>query len=540
MTDGHLLRGGKPAVTRWRLGLTIVASLALSWVIAMEGSAAERVMGRAGRLDGTWSWRLPDTPNGLKPTQSWHATGSVPNGDIYVGGMDHATNAALYRLTHSDGALRYVGDARSASEAVHNWKPGETAEKFHTRPLWHRGKIYVATLDRSTLDDAYLSRRGFHWYGYDPARDSFTDLGASERGGTGAVHGGLVTLASDPVRNVIYGAAVPTGDIYRYDVASGLTEKLGRPSAYDRPYVYAGRVMWVDSRGRLYFTAGNPLTGTSAIYAHVYFYDPATHRFGERKDWALKEPRALEVGQCLPERAQCFFSDDQGHVYRFDDAGPSWSYLGQVETPTAKLWVWLFDVSADGRKAYLATSSWAKVANPSSLYEFDLATGRTLQLCSLADVDPELDRLNIHTGYDAWDDKGRFHFSSFSTELHRNVVVTRIDPVRLKVALGLLPALSEVRVERSTTTADGPSFVFGRTNGAGADQQVLYRLSLKKPEDARPARYGKVTIPEGALSLHVSLKDLSPDDPAAAQHGVLSVIPNGDDYTVGTERSVAF
>jgi hypothetical protein len=83
--------------------------------------------GRPEPLDGVWLWTLPDTPNGLRPTQSWHATASSSSGDIYVAGTDHKTNAALYRLDWRTGKLRLVGDARSASEAVGNWKPGETA-----------------------------------------------------------------------------------------------------------------------------------------------------------------------------------------------------------------------------------------------------------------------------------------------------------------------------------------------------------------------------------------------------------------------------
>ena len=89
-----------------------------------EGKTA---VGRPGKLDGVWLWTLPDTPNGLQPSQSWHATASSPDGDIYIGGMDHATNAALYRLKWQTGELQFVGDARSASEAAKNWMPGETA-----------------------------------------------------------------------------------------------------------------------------------------------------------------------------------------------------------------------------------------------------------------------------------------------------------------------------------------------------------------------------------------------------------------------------
>jgi hypothetical protein len=56
-------------------------------------SSPIRQAGRPGKLDGVWLWILPDTPNGLRPTQSWHAMGSSPDGDVYIAGMDHVTNA---------------------------------------------------------------------------------------------------------------------------------------------------------------------------------------------------------------------------------------------------------------------------------------------------------------------------------------------------------------------------------------------------------------------------------------------------------------
>ena len=397
---------------------------------------AEEV-GRRGKLDGIWQWILPDTPNGLRPTQSWHATASSPDGDIYIAGMDHVTNTALYRLKSREGRLQFVGDARSASEALKNWMPGETAQKFHTRPLWHRGKIFVATMDRSTMDDEYLTRRGFHWYAYDPGSNNFTDLSALEPGGSAVAHGNVVALASDPARNVVYGAGVPTGEIYRYDVARGRTDILGRPRSYDQSFVYTGRVMWVDSRGRLYFTASN--SKSPSVHSHVYYYDPETG-FGERKDWLLQDAQALEVGQCLAKEKQCFFSDDKGHVYRFDDDGPSWSYLGQIETGRPAMaqpptYIWVFHVTADATKAYTATSTSPQPSVFTSLYEFDLRTGKTQLLCNFEEMDPDLRDLHIHTGYDAWDPEGRFYFASFNGQPNQPVVLTRVDPRRLKAAL---------------------------------------------------------------------------------------------------------
>jgi hypothetical protein len=120
----------------------------------------------------------------LAPVQSWSGAGSKPDGEIFIAGMDHVHNSALYRL--HDQVLRYVGDARSASGAANNWKPEEVAEKFHTRPTWLADRVYVATLSSSTLDSSYLTKRGFHWYASDTENGRFLDLSASEPGGVGA------------------------------------------------------------------------------------------------------------------------------------------------------------------------------------------------------------------------------------------------------------------------------------------------------------------------------------------------------------------
>jgi hypothetical protein len=529
-------RSQHPWARQWKCWIAACVGVGLWWAMVSEGLAAEPVKGWAGQLDASWHWQLPDTPNGLKPTQSWHAIGSSPDGNIYIGGMDHVTNSALYRLDPLKGTIRYVGDARTASEAANNWAPGETAQKFHTRPLWYRGKVYVATMDRSELNDEYLSRRGFHWYAYDPVQDTFIDLSAAEPGGTATEHGSLVTITVDPKLNVLYGASVPTADIFRYDIAEGRTKNLGRPTAYDKKYLYSGRVMWVDSRSRLYFAAGRGGSHNPSIYSHIYYYDPLTG-FGERQDWALQEPRAIELGQCRPNGKQCFFSDDHGHIYRFDDQGPSWSYLGQAQTDPDL--IWLFHVSADGRKAYLVTSRGKNSPPQHFVYEFDLNTGTTRRLCSLADLDPKLATFTDHTGYNAWDTEGRFYFASFTPWSTENVMVTRLDPVRLKATLGLLPSLTEVTVDRAPE-ADIPHVVITRTGSTVTSQEVLYRLVVTEANGSQHEQYGTIVIPENAASIIVPLHKIWTNNSTAVERTVLSLIPNGNDYTVGSKRHIAF
>jgi hypothetical protein len=82
-----------------------------------------------------------------------------------------------------------------------------------------------------------------------------------------------------------------------------------------------------------------------------------------------------------------------------------------------------------GDKAYVATTA---SPDSASLYEFDLKSGKTLWLCTMAELDPILRNRPVHTGYDSWDPAGRFYFASFNWHTDQHVILTRVDPVRLK------------------------------------------------------------------------------------------------------------
>jgi outer membrane protein assembly factor BamB len=411
-----------------------------------------------GATEGVWYWALPDTPNGLRPTQSWSGAGSAPNGDIYVAGMDHRTNAALYRLPAGDDpgqgpgrVLAYVGDARAASEAAGNWQADETAEKFHTRPTWHRGRVYVATLDHSRLDAGHEAKRGFHWYAYDPARGRFEDLSAEEPGGVAAAHGGLAGIVADQRRDVIYGAMLPTGELYALDVAAGRTRRLGRP-AYGRAYVYAGRALWLDRAGRVYFSAGNSGSGPSlgtpydpAIFGHVRYYDPGSGRFGEMRDWQLRDQRAVDAAQCFADAGTCYLADNVGHLYRFDDdaddagaadAGPRWRYLGGIGQETRERYglTWVMHVRDDRTLAYLVTVR-------GHLFEFDLAAGQVRRAVNLRDREPAMRGRIFCYGSGAWDRGGRFYFVAFGRpDAGFRARLVAIDPTRFLAAAAGVPA----------------------------------------------------------------------------------------------------
>jgi hypothetical protein len=391
-------------------------------------------VGAAAKTRGMWYWRLPNTPNGLQPSQCWHSIGSSPSGAIYVGGMDHSTNSALYRIYR--GQVELLGDAKSAAQNANDWQPGETAQKFHTRPLWHNGNVYVATLDQSSLDDQYLYHRGFHWYRFNEELSQFTDLGV------GAEHGGLVTLVADPSKNTLYGASIPTSDLYMLDLGSNRTKHIGRPSSFERKYVYTNRFMWSNPHngGALYITAGNPDYDNQngplpqEVYGHVHGFNPDTGLFFENRNWKLVNGRALELGQCVATRNVAYFVDDLCGIYRYTYQPESFEFIGKPHLHEQHHTVWSFNVADDGKTAYIITTCGR---NRGSLFEVDLETAKASLISRLADLDPVYDTAGTHTGSDSWDLDGNFYFSSFATDsAHvQNVLITRLNPKQLKAAL---------------------------------------------------------------------------------------------------------
>lgn len=427
------LRQRLRAVLRWVP--TIPAALLAAAIGVPAANAQTVVPAIAGEVDGLWYWELPQTTNGLRPTQSWSGAASSPTGDIYVAGMDHQTNSALYRLRLN--TLSYLGDARAASTAAGNWLTNETAEKFHTHPTWLNGNVYVATLPDSNLNASYLAKRGFHWYRYTAASATFTDLSAGIGSGVAIAHGGPVSIAADPARNIIYAAINPTGQIVRFNVANRSNMVLGRP-VYGRQYVYPGRWMWVDRKGRLYFTAGNSQSAyyggeyDPAIFNHVYFYDPASG-FGQRIGWKLNDQRAIDAGQCFPSAGVCILCDNVGHIYRFNEVGPTWSYLGNIgQSDQFKYgYVWVFHVRADRTRAYLISTN-------GDFFEFNLIAKTSRWIGNVKSVAPRLQQLKFLYGHNAWDKQGRFFFAAFSDQVKTgpNVLLTAIDPDRLKATFG--------------------------------------------------------------------------------------------------------
>ena len=486
-----------------------------------------------GLLDGTSIWQLPNSPDGDRPDQCWLAVGSDADGEIYISGHDHSQNSMMYRLFQEDQTLRYIGDARTASQAVNNWENGETAEKFHTRPIHHNGQVYVATLDSSSMNNSYLNTRGFHWYGYDIESEAFSDLSANEPNGVGGDHLQIVTIQKDPVNNLLYGMTIPENKLVQYDIETGQTTVLGKPSAW-QGYFYSNRYMWVDSRGRVYISGGSSRNQwyqgeSSSVFDHIWFYDPDTG-FGELQNFPLQGPNAMEVGQWERTHERLYVSDDQGHIYRFTDANSNWEFLGRPGF-SSSLKTWIFQLSADEEKIYIGLSDGNQ---PNAIYEYDIATGTSFELLKISDLDNQAAVEDFITGYDSWDSQGSFYISNFSMYDGDNTFMLGINPVRIKVAKGILPELVQV-----TAQASDNDITVNRSGQTTANLEVLYAIKGYDSDDKPIAEtLGKVTVSAGQASITINPESLAQPESNLIVKRDFTIIPDGNDYVTGEQRIV--
>jgi hypothetical protein len=485
-------------------------------------STVGRSRGTRGVVDGVTSWIFPDTYNGLQPNQSWFSVAGSPSGTIYASACDHETNSGLYRLRPGSNTLELIGDARSASERADNWLPTETAEKFHVRPLWHKGRVYIATADYSNQDDLYLEHRGFHWYAYDEQSRRFSDLSASEPNGIGAEHISIFTTAIDTPRDILYGLGSPNSNLYQYDLAKGTTVDLGRPPELTRPYYNPGRFLWADHTGAVYFSVGNsgPLAADEpGAPKYVLSWVPG-QGFVPRTDWVLGE--MLRTGQRSLDGKRVYILDYPLRLFVFNEDDQSFKQLTQgtltdrhVSPRTKNIRVRAMNLSANEKKIYFINDT----AEVNSLWEWDFASGQPpRELTTIQAIEPQLDaRYNAFTGHDSWDNAGRFAVTGFGGEgapVTPYVHLLRIDPVRVKAALGFLPGVAEVEIRRGELR---------RTGELASELSVILEVT-----EGGTVSHRNVTVGAG-----VERVALPADLPAAAR---VRVVPDGDTYAVPEPR----
>lgn len=477
----------------------------------------------AGLVDGVTSWAPPATPAGLTPQQSWYSVGTTPSGDTYFSSADHVTNSTLYRIDIASDSCAYAGDAKAASQAANNWNSDESAQKFHIRPTYYQGRMYVATTDFSDPNAGYLNHRGFHWYAFDEAQAKFLDLSATEPNGVAVKNFQCMAMTLDEPRGTLYCLGTPNGNLYEYKIATGTTRDLGRPAEVTGQYVTVGRFMWVDEAGTVYFT----YSGYDSVFAFEL-----GGAFSAKPDWDLGGLE-LKFGQWSRDRKRCYLGDYEGRLYVFDDAANTFSLLGQASVPeaynsTEPLYVWqtrLFQISADEQKYYFMNDS---STGAYALFEFDLSSKMTTKIAELSQLDSGLPGPYLfHSAYDSWDTRGRFSYVNFNMKPENPMRVTRIDPVRVKVASGLLPELVTVEL---VSSAAGISV----TRSGATDAALPVILARRLDDAAHSMAYVNATIPVGAASLDVTPLIAAASPLPSGSSFELSVLPNGNSYVAGT------
>jgi hypothetical protein len=245
----------------------------------------------------------------------------------------------------------------------------------------------------------------------------------------------------------------------------------------------------------------------------------------------------MECGGWNREHTKWYGSDDHGHLYCFTDSGPTWTYLGTTSiNPVQK--VWTLEVSPDGDKLYVGRCDNENGLNePLAVFEFNIAAKTSRQVFTISECDATAGNRAFLTGYDSWDQAGNLYLAEFSMNDGNNVILTRFNPVKLKVVKGLLPEL--VEVSAAAGTADG-SVVVTRTGATTAALKVIYDVVGTNSAGQELKRtYGSVTIAAGAASATVTVDKAPFSGVAGLSNIVFSVAFDGDNYLAGSARSVS-
>jgi hypothetical protein len=238
----------------------------------------------------------------------------------------------------------------------------------------------------------------------------------------------------------------------------------------------------------------------------------------------------MEVGQWERTNERLYVSDDQGHIYRFTDADASWEFLGRPGF-SSSLKTWVFQLSADEEKIYIGLSDGNQ---PNAIYEYDIATGTSFELLKISDLDSQAAVENFITGYDSWDSQGSFYISNFSMYDGDNTFMLGINPVRIKVAKGILPELVQVTAQVSDN-----GITVNRSGQTTASLEVLYGIKgYDSNKNVVGETLGTITLSAGQANIVINPESLTqPQDDLIIKRD-FTIIPDGNDYVTGEQRVV--
>jgi len=189
----------------------------------------------------------------------WSAVTAAKDGRIYIGLCKHGGAGHLVQYHPATREMRVLGNM---TEVTREQALGRQPQsKIHTK-LWEGsdGRIYFATHLGNWWYHARESEAGSypggHWLAYDPQRDIIEDFGIAF-----PQLGGIITLAMDSKRDLLYGMTFPHGHFVKFDPRTLEGKRLGRMNNWHAVV----RTLVVDGNGRVYGSAEPNL---------IFRYDP--------------------------------------------------------------------------------------------------------------------------------------------------------------------------------------------------------------------------------------------------------------------------
>lgn len=285
-----------------------------------------------------------DTYNGISPAS---------DGKIYyvLSSESHEVGAQMYSFDPGAASIRHLGDLTEAcgEKGLRAIAQG----KSHVRFVESKGKLYFAShLGYYSIIDGmekpglpppgYKPYPGGHFLAFDMASGKFENLA------TAPFHEGILTMAMDPRRGLLYGITWPTGYFLRYDLTRRDLKNLGPISLQGENgkgsrYRTLCRSLVVDpDDGSVYFT-----TGDGVILRYRPDRDSIETLQGEdlRKDYfGLYDPTSpghmgYNWRQTIwyePEKAIYGVHGNSGYLFRFDPRIPRLDVLERLTSGPSK------------------------------------------------------------------------------------------------------------------------------------------------------------------------------------------------------------
>jgi hypothetical protein len=185
--------------------------------------------------------RALEYPGNKKDDSMWSGIYTAKSGKIYIGLCTHADAANFYEYDPATGAFDHIADL-----TIFKGERGRgirTSGKIHVSFVEdNEGNIYFGDFCEDNGPESIdpSSYEGAHWFKYDPVAKKLINIGLISR------HWGLLGMAIDPERRILYGLA-EDGHLYAFDMDRRITIDKGRVDDWD-----VCRTIVADDEGNVY------------------------------------------------------------------------------------------------------------------------------------------------------------------------------------------------------------------------------------------------------------------------------------------------